>query len=151
MTIVKTFFGLIKYNYFREEVVIMSEISMQNRIFTELRKKFPGLSEDEFDLFKVVMSHKDETFVFSRRILFTLEELITQVYEEVSEENYEKLSEGLVKLVQHIETNKNKKGDCHAYSLFSDLSINKEEFLGVEETLVTAYVTPIVLDFYRSE
>lgn len=128
----------------------MSKNSSEQHIFKELRKEFPGLSEEEFDLFKAVMSHKDETFLFSRRIQFTLGSLITQVYEEVNVENYNNLAKRLLILANFRESYQNKEGECGVHSLLSPLSINKEDFLEFEEVVVTAYISPIVLDHYRS-
>lgn len=127
----------------------MEKSASEQRIFKELRETFPGLSDEEFELFKVIMSHKDETFLFSRRIRFTFESLLTQFSEEDSKENREKMSDRLKKLAYHQETNRTQKSDYHVYSLFSDLSIFNGPFIDVEETLGTAYVTSIVLDHYR--
>lgn len=120
----------------------------QQHIFKELRKKFPGLSEEEFELFKTVMSYRDETLLFSRRIQFTFESLLTQLSEERSKENHKKLAERLIKLAYYQEIKQTENGNYHAYSVFSDLSIFKGPFIDVEETLGTIYVTPIVLDYY---
>lgn len=124
----------------------MSKNSSEQHIFKELRKEFPGLSEEEFELFKAVMSHKDETLLFSRRIQFTLSSLITQVYEEVNKENYKILSERLRRLAEYVEN-----GDYYAHSLFSGFSTSNAGFLEDEEKFVTVYIPPIVLDYYRIE
>ncbi|MDE0582014.1 hypothetical protein ON064_03010 [Planococcus sp. A6] len=124
----------------------MSKNSSQKHIFKELRKIFSGLSDEEFELFKAAMNHKDETFLFSGRIQFTLGSLITQVYEEANKENYKLLSERLVRLAEYVEN-----GDYYAYSLLSGFSISNAGFLEDKEKLVTVYIPPIVLDHYRSE
>lgn len=124
----------------------MSKNSSKRHIFKELRKEFSGLSEEEFELFEAIMNYKDETFLFSRRIQFTLESLITQVYEEASGENYKNLSERLKKLAEYVENS-----DYYAYKLFSGFSISNWGFLEGEEKVVTAYISPIVLDHYSSK
>ena len=121
----------------------MSKNSSEQHIFKELRKEFPGLSEEEFELFIAVMSHKDETFLFSRRIQFTLSSLITQVYEEVNKENYKSLSDRLLSLAKYVEN-----GDYYAYSLFSGYTTRDVGFHEVIEKVVTVHIPEIVLDHY---
>ena len=138
-----------KHTHFRREVILMSKKSSQQHLINELEKIFPELTEEEFKLFNALMNHKDENFLLSRRIQFTLGSLINQVYEEANTENYKKLIGRVVRLADEYITYQNKEGEIRMHSLFTPFEIVSGGAFKFEEVVVTGYISQIVFEFYK--